>query len=85
MQLLEPGYGSVVSSQHEEIAKGDQPTAHQLLILIGDFQTNPRNRELAGASRIGRLTAQVYCRRPILLEAGGSQASVPGAGGELLI
>src|SRR5437870_4264730 len=39
-----------------EITTGDQPTGNQPVILIGDIQTNPRIRELAGASRSSRLT-----------------------------
>ena len=74
-----------------EITTGRQPTGNQPVILIGDIQTNPRIRELAGASRTGRLSDQGILlatvsdrSRPILLVAGGSRAAVPGAVGELL-
>jgi hypothetical protein len=67
-----------------ETTRGEQATGHHPLILIGDVQSNPWIREFAGASYVGRPTAQASCRRPTLLTAGGSQAALPGAAGELL-
>lgn len=66
------------------------PSDHRPVVLIGDVETSPEIRRLAGAgsSRLGREGILVLTTsdgtRPVLVVAGGSRAATPGAVGELL-
>jgi hypothetical protein len=73
-----------------EVSTRGLDAGHRAAVLIGDIQSNPQVRRLAGP-RISGMTSQSILLaavsdggRPILLVAGGSRAATPGAVGELL-
>lgn len=80
-----------LTGQKLEIVTSDPPAGNRPLVRIGDTETDPKIRELAGSAREIRLGPQGILLatvsdggRPVLLVAGGSRAATPGAAGELL-